>query len=133
MKTTTIKQGCMLPGTSHEVFELWMDTKKHASFTNGEARIDRKIGGAFTTFDGWATGTTLELVPDRKIVQLWRASDWPEGHFSKITVLLAKAPKGTKVMFSQTDLPTSFAKSIAKGWKEFYWEPMRELLLENQK
>lgn len=118
----------MLPGSPHEIFELWMDEKQHAGFTNGEAKIDRRVGGAFTTFDGWATGTTVELVPDKKIVQRWRAEDWPADHYSTITVVLAPALKGTKVMFTQTELPTSFAKNVTQGWRDYYWGPMKEAL-----
>lgn len=132
MKTTTIKQGAMMPGTPHEVFELLMDSKKHAEFTGGEASIERKIGGAFNTFDGWATGTTIELIKDKKIVQKWRGSEWPTGHFSVATFTLLPAPGGnTKLLFSQTDVPTAFAKDIAKGWREFYWIPMKNLLVKN--
>ena len=54
-----------------------MDSKKHAEFTHSPAIIDRKVGGEFITFDGWASGTTLELIPDKKIEQKWRAADWP--------------------------------------------------------
>ncbi|MBI4426141.1 MAG: SRPBCC domain-containing protein [Candidatus Kerfeldbacteria bacterium] len=140
MKTTTIKQGCMLPGTPHQVYELLMDEKQHASFTGGEASISQKVGGAFSTFDGWASGKNVELVPDQKIVQTWRADDprqergpakgggWPPGHYSTLTIKLLKAPKGTKLLFTQTDVPSQHAKSIARGWKDYYWNPLRELL-----
>lgn len=107
-----------------------MDDKQHAAFTNGEAKIARTIGGAFTTFDGWATGKTLELVPDKKIVQEWRASDWPENSLSTITLELSPVAEGTVVQFTQINVPSSFAKSIAKGWKEFYWEPLQDFFHE---
>ena len=132
MKTATITQDILLPGAPHDIFELWMDSEKHASFTNGEAKIDRQVGGAFTTFDGWATGKTLELVPDKKIVQLWRAEEWPAGHFSTITVLLAPAPTGTAVTFTQTDIPSTFAKGVTKGWQDFYWTPIQKLLTSDK-
>lgn len=132
MKTQTIKQGCMLPGTPHQVYELWLDSKKHSAFTNGAAKLSRKIGGSFATFDGWASGKNIELIPDKKIVQSWRGEDWPEGHFSLLTVkLLPAANKSTKLMFTQTEVPTSVAKSIAQGWKDYYWEPMNEFLRKN--
>lgn len=128
MKTITLTQCCMLPGTPHQVYELLMDEKQHASFTGGETKISRKVGGDFTTFDGWASGKNVELVPDQKIVQTWRADDWPTGHYSTISIKLLKAPKGTKLLFTQTDVPAAYAKSIAQGWKDYYWEPMKQAL-----
>lgn len=128
MKTTTIKQGGMFPGTPHQVYELWMDAKKHGSFTGGTAKIDRKVGGKFTTFDGWATGENIELVPDKKIVQAWRGEDWPAGYYSTITIKLLPTKKGTKLIFTQKDVPVSVAKDVADGWRQYYWEPMKRAL-----
>ncbi len=129
MKTTTIKQGAMLPGTPHQVFELLMDSKKHAAFTGGQAKIGRTIGSPFSVFDGWATGTTIELIKDEKIIQQWRGADWLVDHYSiaTFTFLLAKGGQ-TKLLFSQTNVPTEFAKDVADGWREYYWKPMKELL-----
>ncbi len=121
----------MFPGTPHQVYELWMDSKRHAAFTNGEARISRKIGGSFSTFDGWASGKNIELIPDKKIVQTWRGDDWPDDHVSAITIRLLPAKGGkTKLLFVQTDVPAGVAKDVAKGWRDFYWGPMKELLTQ---
>jgi len=86
-------QSVLLRATLHEVYEALMDSKKHAEFTHSPAIIDRKVGGEFSTFDGWASGTTLELIPDKKIVQKWRAADWPQGHYSTVTFELRAESK----------------------------------------
>lgn len=120
-----------MPGTPHQVFELLMDSKKHAAITGDKAKIGRKVGSTFTTFDGWATGKTIELVKDKKIVQLWRGSDWPTGHYSTATFVILSAPKGgTKLLFTQTEIPTTFAKDVSQGWREYYWEPMKAALAD---
>lgn len=128
MKTTSIKQGVMLPGTSHQVFELLMDSKQHAACTGGEARISPKVGGKFSVFDGWATGQNIELVQDKKIVQEWRANEWPEGHYSVVSFTLLPAQGGTKLLFTQQNVPSTFAKDIAAGWKTYYWSALKEYL-----
>jgi uncharacterized protein YndB with AHSA1/START domain len=66
MNTKTLRQSVLLRATPHEVYEAIMDSKKHAEFTHSPAIIDRKVGGEFSAFDGWASGTTLELIPDKK-------------------------------------------------------------------
>jgi len=55
-----------------------MDSKKHADFTHSPAVIRREAGGEFSLFDGWASGTTIELIPDIKLRKKWRGADWPE-------------------------------------------------------
>ena len=37
------------------------------------AEISREAGGAFTLFGGYITGRHVELVPNERIVQAWRA------------------------------------------------------------
>ncbi len=126
LKTVTIKQGCMLPATPMEVYSAWMTSKEHASFTGQEALVSQKEGGKFTTFDGWASGTNIELAPGKKIVQTWRGDDWPKEAMSMLTVQLIKAPKGTKVLFTQTGVPKNKAKDIAQGWRDYYWSALKE-------
>jgi len=75
MVTRTIKQSVTIKASPHVVYEALMDSKKHAAFTGGKATISRKVGGKFSVFDEYAEGENLELVPDKKIVQSWRASD----------------------------------------------------------
>ncbi len=124
--TTSIKQGGMIPGTPHQIYEAWMDSASHSKLTGSEAKISRAVGGEFSTFGGWATGKNIELIKDKKIIQTWRGEDWPEGHFSTLTVHLLPAPGGTKLLFTQTGVPLAVAKDIAQGWKDFYWEPMKK-------
>lgn len=125
MKTTTIRQSCMIPATPQDVYTAWLSSKEHGTWTQGEANISAKIGGAFTTFGGYSSGKNFELDPGKLIIQTWRAEDWPADHFSTIKLQLLPAPKGTKVMFTQTDVPVGKAKSIAQGWKDYYWQPMK--------
>ena len=91
MKTTTIKQSVIFSGTPRQIYELWMDSKKHASFTNDSVKMSTAVGGVFSTFGGWATGVNIELIKNKKIVQTWRGDDWPTGHYSTITIRLVPA------------------------------------------
>ncbi len=124
----TIKQTVEFRASPEEVYEALMDSKKHARFTGAKATVSRKVGGRFSVWDGYAEGKNLELQPGKRIVQSWRASDWPEGAESKVVFALAKTKAGTKMTFTQTGVPDGFAKDVRQGWTDFYWAPMKGML-----
>ncbi len=125
MKTKTIKQSVIFDAKPHEVYEALMDSKTHSKFTESKASISRKQGGKISAYDGWIEGENVKLVNDRKIVQKWRGSDWPEGHLSVATFELKVEAGKTKLTFTQTDVPEEHYKAISSGWKEHYWDKMK--------
>lgn len=129
VKTKTIIQKINFQCTPHELYDALMDSKKHSHFTDAKAVISDKIGGSFSTYGGYSSGKNVELVKDKKIVQTWRAEDWPDGHFSAVTFEMKKSPSGgTLLVFTQEELPVSVAKDIEAGWKLYYWKPLKLFL-----
>jgi activator of HSP90 ATPase len=120
-----IHQTVTFEATPHEVYEALMDSKKHAAFTHSEASISRAVGGEFMAYDGYIAGKNIALVPDKKIVQDWRAVDWPEGYFSRVTFELAPVPEGTRLDFTHTNLPKGTEAEFTQGWIDNYWEPLK--------
>jgi activator of HSP90 ATPase len=123
-----IKQSITFRAPVHDVFELLVDSRKHSAFTGDKAVISRKVGGKFKAYGDYIEGKILEIVKDKKIVQSWRASDWPAGIYSKVIFELEKSGKSTKLKFSQEGVPEEQFKDIKQGWIDFYWEPMKEFL-----
>ena len=79
--------------------------------------------------DGYIEGKHVELIPNRKIVQHWRGSDWPIEHYSKATFSFSPAGRNrTKMVFTQTGIPEEQFESIKQGWIEYYWKPLEEFL-----
>lgn len=128
MKTKSIRQTVNISADPQSVFDALMDSRKHSAFTGDTARISRNVGGKFSAYGGYCYGVNINLVKSKKIVQTWRASDWPEGHFTKASFDLRKTKSGTKLTFTQTGVPANQLKSIKQGWTEFYWEPMKKML-----
>lgn len=114
--TGRINQIIYFAATPHQVFEALMDEKKYAEFTESSAKIDRKMGGKFSVWDGYASGTNKVLVKDKKIVQSWRASDWPKNIGSEITIELFPEKNKTKLVFNQIGVPESFVEDVKTGW-----------------
>jgi activator of HSP90 ATPase len=128
METKAVKQTVTFKTSPHNVYEALMDSKKHAQFTGGKALISRRVGGKFFVFDGYSEGTNLVLISDKKIVQTWRASDWQEGHYSRVTFSLKTVEGGTRLTFTQTEVPAEQYDDISQGWHDYYWGPMKQML-----
>ncbi len=125
-----IRQTVTFKASPHEIYELLMDSKKHAAFTHGAASISRKVGGEFSAYDGYITGKNIELIPDKKIVQSWHAVDWPEGTYSQVTFKFTEVPNGTRLEFTHVDLPDGTEEEFKQGWIDNYWDPIKTYLKE---
>lgn len=132
METKTIRQSVTFKASPHEVYESLMDSKRHGKFTGSKVKISRKAGSRFSVYDGDIEGVTLELIPDQKIVQSWRYSNWPKGHYSKATFSFKEISSGTRLTFTQTGVPEEFYNDISQGWRDYYWGPIKELIGENE-
>jgi|WetSurMetagenome_2_1015567.scaffolds.fasta_scaffold00545_9 activator of HSP90 ATPase len=134
MKTKSIRQTVRFKAAPEKIYQLIMDQKKHSAFTGSKAIISTKIKGRFSVFDGYCHGYNIELVDAEKIVQAWHFAEegWPDDHFSTCTFLLEKEDNKTKLVFLQTGIPEQNAESLKEGWKQFYWEPMKAFLKNNQ-
>jgi uncharacterized protein YndB with AHSA1/START domain len=90
--------------------------------------IGRQAGEAFALFGGYVTGRHLELVPNERIVQAWRAGGWDPGDYSIAKFQLVEQGAGTKIVFDHAGFPKGKAEHLAEGWKMNYWEPLEKLL-----
>jgi activator of HSP90 ATPase len=122
-----IRQSVIFPVSPKDVYETIMDPARHAALTGSTVKISKEVGAKFSVYDGEIEGVNLELTPDRKIVQSWRYSDWPSGHYSKCTFILIEVPGGTRLTFTQTGVPDEFYDDIRQGWYEYYWEPLKKI------
>jgi activator of HSP90 ATPase len=91
------------------------------------------VGGAIMAYDNYISGKNIELTPDQKIVQDWRAVDWPEGYTSRITFEFTAIPGGTRLDFTHVNLPEGTEAEFTRGWIENYWEPMKIYLEKDSK
>jgi activator of HSP90 ATPase len=128
MKTKIIRQSVIIKATPREVYEALMDSRKHSKFTGAKASMSRKVGGRCSAYGKYIQGINLDLVPGKKIVQAWRGSDWPKGHYSIATFSLKRIKGGTRLVFIQIGVPDREYKGINQGWRDYYWKPMKEML-----
>jgi uncharacterized protein YndB with AHSA1/START domain len=117
----------IIPASCEEVFRAWISSDTHAAMTGGEAVIDPRVGGKFTAWDGYISGTTIELEPFSRIVQSWRTSEFEEGDDdSQIEVTLTSNDGGTLLTIRHTSVPDDQRGYENGGWLENYFVPMRK-------
>jgi activator of HSP90 ATPase len=136
MKTevTTIKQKVVIPVSPREVYEAYVDAKKHSKFTDSKATGKATVGSKFTAWDGYIFGKNLELEDGKRVVQEWTTTDWPKGFApSKLELTFRKVTEGTEILMVHSNVPKVQADEIAEGWTEFYWNPLKEYFSNNSK
>jgi len=129
MAKTIIQNITFKNAAAKDLYDLYMNAKKHSLTTGAPAKISNKEGSTFAVYDGYITGKNLKLVKDKLIVQTWRGKDWSTNDFDS-TFIIALEEKGKDVVLHavHTNVPDNQAKGIDKGWHEFYWEPWKKFL-----
>ncbi len=125
----TIKQTILLNASAQDIYDILINAKKLTKITGGKATNTEKVGGKFTAYDDYVTGTNIEFTPREKIMQKWTCQDFPPGHFTDVTIeLKKKSDKQTELILTQTNVPDDFYEDINEGWNQFYWEPIKDYL-----
>ena len=124
----SIRQEVTFKAKPETIYRMLMDAKAHSAFTGGPVELMNEIGGKLSAFGGAITGINIELVSNKRIVQMWRAGDWPAGHYSTATFELTAVEAGTQLAFTQTGVPENKYDEINKGWHEQYWDKIKAAL-----
>ena len=75
------------------------------------------MGGAISTFGGLIVGCNIELIPEKRIVQAWRAvEDFPSGVYSVVKMEFAPKGSGTILMLDHTGFPEGHYDHLYEGW-----------------
>lgn len=139
----SIHQEPVFKASRKRVYEALTDTKQFdkvvklsAAMQSGMSlgkkptEISDEPGGAFSLFGGYVTGRQIELVPNERIVQVWRAGSWDPGTYSIAKFVLTEQGPGTKIVFDHGGFPGGQAEHLADGWKVNYWEPLEKSLAQ---
>ncbi len=127
LKFGEIKQTVLIDASPDEVYEAYVDPKKHAAFTGQGATGSPKVGGRFTAGDSYISGKYIKLERGKEILHEWTTTEWPAGYPPSILELKLKAKgKKTELTMVHTKVPEEQVEYYAEGWKEFYWTPLKK-------
>jgi uncharacterized protein YndB with AHSA1/START domain len=125
----TIQIAASLPAPPDRLFEMYLDPVEHAAFTGSPVTISNGAGAPFRAFEGVLTGTILQVVPKRLVVQAWRSHNWGRGDVDS-TLVLSFLPDrdGGRIELTQVNVVDADFAGVSQGWEKFYWTPWREYL-----
>jgi activator of HSP90 ATPase len=128
LEVKTINQKVVIRNVSpKQVYDAYVDPKKHGEFTESKATGKPVVGGKFSSWDGYIFGKFLVLEDGKRVVQEWTTTDWEEGYLaSKLELTFSEVPEGTEICMVHSNVPSAQAYEIEEGWTEFYWNPLKE-------
>lgn len=121
---SNIHQEVSVGAAPARIYQALVDSKRFGELTGAPASGGSGEGEPFSVFGGHITGRHVELVPDQRIVQAWRAKTWPEGLYSIVRFELRAEGSGTKIVFDHAGFPADMKEHLAKGWQANYWDKL---------
>jgi uncharacterized protein YndB with AHSA1/START domain len=126
MSTETVLVSEVIAAPKNRLYAAWLDSDEHSAFIADVAAVEPFVGGSHSSFGGYATGKVLALEPNQKIVQSWRASDFPDGApDSRLEVTFEETVGGTLITVLHTGLPAGQSDRYRDGWLRHYFAPMK--------
>ncbi len=126
MANETILISEVIPTTPQRIFSAWLDSGEHSSFTGSQAAVLPFVGGAYSAWDGYVQGKTLELNDGTRIVQSWRTTEFPgDSPDSRLEITLEPTLGGTLLTLLHTDIPSGQSDRYREGWNEYYLSRMK--------
>jgi len=113
--------------SAEKLYRAWLDPVHHAAMSyGGEAEFDPRVGGQYSSGDGYITGEFLELVPGKKLVQTWRTTEFADDQpDSTLELTFTDSSDGCTFHLAHSGLPDDQIESYEGGWHEFYLDPMK--------
>lgn len=97
-----------------------------SAFTRSPATVELENGGRFTMFGGNITGTFVSIRPDEELKQRWRSKNWPDEHYSEVSLTIEEKEDHTLLIVKQTGIPESDYERTLNGWKDIYFKGIKQ-------
>ncbi|HEX6177457.1 MAG TPA: SRPBCC domain-containing protein [Thermoanaerobaculia bacterium] len=127
----TIEQRIEFGGvTPEDLFEMYVDPRKHAKAIGAPVTISRDAGSTFAAFgEQMVRGRNLLVAARSRVVQTWRAQSWRDTDPDSIVVLtFTRTAGGAAIDLVQAGVPDASYDAMNEAWHQMYWTPWRQYL-----
>ncbi len=130
----TITMAVHLPCSAAKLHRMYLSPKLHAAFTGAPVKISARAGATFEAFGGAISGTILQVIPNRLIVQSWRSIHFYRRDLDS-TLILSFWPEegGGRIELTHVNVSDSDFAGVSEGWSKYYWTPWREYLIRTSR
>ena len=127
--TKPIIQTAKFPASAQQLYDIYLDPKRHAAFTGGPVKIGPKPGSKFDAFNGMLSGSTVITIPGKLIIQHWRSMHFKPTDLDSVLILtFSQEGKQGRIDMVHVNVPVQDHKGVTNGWKKYYWTPLRAYL-----
>jgi activator of HSP90 ATPase len=124
-----IRQTILLPASADKLFGMYLDPSAHRAITGASVDVGDKSGSKFNAFDGALTGTMLEVIKPRLIVQSWRSVNFmPRDPDSTLILSFTAEGYEGRIDLIHLDVPDHDYDGVNQGWEKYYWTFWRRYL-----
>jgi uncharacterized protein YndB with AHSA1/START domain len=125
----TVSIAAVLPRSPARLYAMYLDPSVHAAFTGSPVTIAARAGAPFEAFGGALSGTILQIVPNRLIVQSWRSTQFARRDLDSTLILsFWPDPAGGRIELTHVNVADSDFAGVSEGWSRYYWSPWRAYL-----
>jgi uncharacterized protein YndB with AHSA1/START domain len=125
----TVTLAAVLPRSPARLYAMYLNPREHAAITGAPVKIAARTGAHFEAFGGALTGTILQLVPNRLIVQSWRSTEFAKRDLDSTLVLsFWRDSGGGRIELTHVNVADSDFAGVSEGWSKYYWIPWRAYL-----
>lgn len=120
LSTTKVEVESDLSIRSDDLWDLLTNPGRIPMWTRAPAQLSLNPGSTFSLFNGNVTGSILSIEPTNKLVQKWRAPQWPTNHFGTLTTTLSQGESSTKLTLSLEGVPLEEEDRSRDALDRFY-------------
>lgn len=121
VSTRSINMKLIFEAPLEDLFNCFVEPRRLQAYTQSDVKFEATPGFEFTLFGGQVQGIVKKIVTSERIVMKWRSADWPEGHYSLVTLRFVKVSGGVEVTLKQIKVPSTDVDRSTSGWNTHFW------------
>jgi activator of HSP90 ATPase len=120
------KQKYTINATKRKVWNALVNPKIINKWGGGPSKMTDEVGFRFSLWKGTIFGKNIKVEKNKLLVQEWYGGRWDEP--SIVTFEISEEEGVTTLKLLHEKVPDEEEKDIKKGWKDYYLNPLKDLV-----
>ena len=124
----TLKMKLTFNCPSAMIWDCLFDSAKCDAWSHTKgSQVEPISGHPYRMFDGNISGTFISANLHHSAKFTWRHASWPSSHFSTVEMKFDDLHGEGRILFEQTEVPTSELERTRDNWNQYIWSPIKAL------